>query len=300
MDSPTPSRATTIDELKERSGRLRSAEGYRRALAFRPRASDVLIATYPKSGTTWMQQIVHGLRSGGSMAFDEITEVVPWIEMAHDLGHDLDAEQGTAPRAFKSHLTWRDIPKGGRTIAIVRDPKQVVVSMFHFLQGWSFEPGTISLDSFVRELLAPGGRGTNYWDHVRSWWPARGRDDVLFLCYETMQADLPGAVARVARFIGLAPSAETLAIATRQATLEFMQQYPTKFDDHLLQEARNASLGLPMGDTAKVRPAGGGGARATLGPDLAGFLDEIWAREIAGPLGLPSYAALRQAIDEAG
>lgn len=52
----------------------------------RPRAGDILIVTSPKCGTTWVQQIVHQLRSRGSMDFEEISVVVPWIEMAFDLG----------------------------------------------------------------------------------------------------------------------------------------------------------------------------------------------------------------------
>ncbi len=44
------------------------------------------MVTSPKCGTTWVQQIVHQLRSRGSMDFEEISIPVPWIEMAHDLG----------------------------------------------------------------------------------------------------------------------------------------------------------------------------------------------------------------------
>ena len=52
----------------------------------RPTVGDVLVVTSPKCGTTWVQQIVHQLRSRGSMDFEEISVPVPWIEMAHDLG----------------------------------------------------------------------------------------------------------------------------------------------------------------------------------------------------------------------
>ena len=47
---------------------------------------------------------MHGLRARGDMDFDDISRVVPWIELSHDLGLQLSAEQSAEPRAFKSHL----------------------------------------------------------------------------------------------------------------------------------------------------------------------------------------------------
>src|ERR671922_1915726 len=111
FSAPFLKRATTLAELRERRGTLASDESLRRGILFRPRATDILIATYPKCGTTWLQQIVHGLRTRGSMDFDEITAVVPWIELAFDVGIDLEAPQVAEPRAFKTHLSWDEVPK---------------------------------------------------------------------------------------------------------------------------------------------------------------------------------------------
>ena len=47
---------------------------------FQARESDVLITTAPKAGTTWMQQILHQLRTGGDESFSSIDDVVPWLE----------------------------------------------------------------------------------------------------------------------------------------------------------------------------------------------------------------------------
>ena len=60
-----------------------------------------------------MRQIVYGLLTRGNMDFDEITPVVPWIELAHDMGIDIYAKLTTRARAFKSHLDWEQTPKGG-------------------------------------------------------------------------------------------------------------------------------------------------------------------------------------------
>lgn len=67
-------------------------------------------------------QIVHGLRSGGDMSFDELSTVIPCIEMAYDAGYkDLDKHQGFLPKVFKTHTWYQDCPKAPtKCIFIVR------------------------------------------------------------------------------------------------------------------------------------------------------------------------------------
>src|SRR5471032_2571811 len=101
MTTTESRRATTLAELDAKMARLVTEPGYAAGLEFVPRPSDVIIASYAKCGTTWLQQMVHSLRTGGDLDFDDISRVVPWIETAADLGIDLHAEQWAAPRAFK-------------------------------------------------------------------------------------------------------------------------------------------------------------------------------------------------------
>jgi hypothetical protein len=68
-----------------------------------------------------MQQIVHGLRTRGSMDSDEITRVVPWLNTAHDTGTTSTHHKSLVPHAFKTHTTLDQVPKGGRYVTIVRD-----------------------------------------------------------------------------------------------------------------------------------------------------------------------------------
>jgi hypothetical protein len=84
--------------LKQRLSRLITEEGMSRAFSFKPRPDDVFVVTPPKCGTTWMQQILHQLRSGGDMSFDDISDVVPSIEFAYDTESDLEAEHKYQPR----------------------------------------------------------------------------------------------------------------------------------------------------------------------------------------------------------
>ena len=71
---------------------------FERGKSFQPRPSDVIITPWSKSGTTWLQQIVHSLRTDGDMDFDDISRVVPWVEASTDLEIDLEGEQRAEPR----------------------------------------------------------------------------------------------------------------------------------------------------------------------------------------------------------
>ena len=73
-------------------------ESFQKGLSFQPGATDIIINTPPKCGTTWMQQIVHQLKTGGDMEFNTIHEEIPWFETAYDLGFDLHREQKAEPR----------------------------------------------------------------------------------------------------------------------------------------------------------------------------------------------------------
>ena len=70
-------RPSNIQEMLQVFRLFATEEGRERGLAYVPDSTDVFISPYAKCGTTWMQQIVHGLRSCGDMDFSEITQVVP-------------------------------------------------------------------------------------------------------------------------------------------------------------------------------------------------------------------------------
>lgn len=285
-------RPTSLAEIKARTQTMGTKEGRQHGLAFPLEPTDVVITPYGKSGTTWLQQIVHGLRTRGDMDFDDISRVVPWLETSYDLGIDLYAPQRGHPRAFKSHLNWCDVPKGGRYIVSIRNPKDVLVSGYRFAEGWFFEPGSISIEEHARDgFLDPEKRG--YWKHLRSWWEQRARKDVLLLNYEAMRRNLVPTIRTVAAFIGVPLDDELLAIVTAQSSLPFMLKHKDRFDDKLMREHSERCAQLPPGsDSAKVRIGKIGQHYDELPPSISDELDAIWRAEITPRLGFDSYEAL--------
>lgn len=291
------SRATTVAGIRRRMAGFATREGLRKGRNFQLRPTDVVISTYPKAGTTLMQQIVHGLRTGGDMDFGEITEVVPWLELAHDLGLDLNLAPRAEPRAFKTHLDWNSTPKGGRYIHVVRDPADSLVSFFHFFSGWVFEAGSVSIEDFALEYVLQGSRSGRYWNHLASWWPRRLDPDTLWLCFEDIVADLHAAAARVAAFLGFGPDHPNVEIATRQASIDFMRRHGAKFDDNLVRRARNAACGLAAdAASTKVRAGRVGDSKAELTPAVHEAWEREWRRIVAPATGHGSYAELRRAV----
>ena len=286
-------RPKSIEELLERMPRFRSAAATAAVQHFSSRPSDVFICTYPKSGTTWMQQIVHQIRSGGSMDFDEISVVVPWIESAVDLAIDPAAEQAWEPRVFKSHLSCTKIPPGGRYITVFRDPLTVLPSFHRFFEGWFFESGSISVTDFGRGLYMGGSASGRHWQHLIDWWPRIGDADVLALSYEDMLRAADAVPALVAEFLTIELNAETLQQVVYNCGRKSMTEHAEKFAEGILRVHRDHILGLPPGGSAaKVNAQSSGG----LPPELVHELDAIWASTVGIALGFTSYDEFRRAL----
>ena len=298
MDQQSPRRARTMAETGELLGRMfRDDEIGASIQTYRPRPTDVIISPFGKCGTTWLQQIFHTLRADDEMDFDDISRVVPWIETAACLGLDLDAPQRAEPRGFKSHLAYDQMPKGARYVVAFREPKDAMVSLHRFMEGWFFELGTVSLDDFAAARLAGSDDTHGYWHHLNSWWAERDNPDVLLLSYELMTAEPEASIRRVAAFCGMPLDQARLARTLERSSLAYMLAYKDRFDDAMLREVAQTRCNLPPGgDSAKVRKGGSGGHRTEMSPALAAALDAKWAQYVAPRTGFADYAALDSAL----
>jgi hypothetical protein len=298
MDAIAPRRARSIAEWMQIRSRMMGPTDFADGIAsYRPRPTDIVITPFGKCGTTWLQQTFHTLRTGGDMDFDDISRVVPWIETAKVVGVDLDAPQRAEPRGFKSHLGYDAVPKGAKYVVSVRDPKDAIVSMYRFMEGWFLEPGAVSIADFAPTWIERG----DYWKHLVSWWAVRGEPNVLLFSYEGMTADPEGSIRRLAAFCGLPLSAELLALTLERSSIGYMLAHKDRFDDAMMRAVSEARCNLPPGsDSAKVRKGGVGGHKAELPAEVAAALDAKWAELVAPATGFADYAALDAAARALG
>lgn len=296
MSDEAPRRAGSMAEMGEiQRAMFQPGEIAASIAAYRPRPSDIVITPFGKCGTTWLQQTFHCLRTRGDMDFDDISRVTPWIETAGAVGLDLNAPQPALPRGFKSHLSYDAVPKGARYVVALRDPKDALVSLYRFMEGWYLEPGAVSIGDFARARLAAGGGvgGQDYWRHLISWWEQRDNPDVLIFAYEHMTADPAAHIRRLATFCGIALDDGLLALTLEHTTLDFMLRHKDRFDDALMRRLSEQRCNLPPGsDSAKVRKGGVGGHHAELPEEIAAAMDARWAEVVTPALGFADYAAL--------
>jgi aryl sulfotransferase len=300
MATSVKRRAHSIDEFRAGQREFGKAAIAARDAAppFDPRPTDVIISPYGKCGTTMLQQMFHTLRTRGDTDFDDISRVVPWIEMSPMLGLDLNAAQRAEPRGFKSHLSYILVPKGARYVVPLRDPKDAFISMYRFMEGWFLEPGAVPLEDFFEGWQRGGGpEGEGYWSHLMSWWEVRHRPDVLLFSYRKMVRDPASHIRRLAEFAEIPLDQELLDLTVERTSRDYMLAHKHCFDDRMMRDLSETMGGLPPGsDSAKVRPGCSGSHAAELPVAIAERMDEIWAEKIAPVSGFANFAELEATL----
>jgi hypothetical protein len=239
---------------------------------FVPRPDDVFIVTYPRSGTTWMQMILHQLTTDGSMDFPHIYEYCPWFESS---GRSADGFEGRpSPRLFKTHLPYRRIPRGPcKYIYIARDGKDIAVSYYHLQRSHNGYQGTFEefFDLFMRGQLNSG----SWFAHVRGWWQHRHDPNVLFLRYEELLGDLEGSLRKIAAFCGLAIAEERFPSVLERCSFAFMKQHESQFDPLIGQLWEKGSQ-----LNAFLRQGRSGEGKERLSPQQAARFERVFQKEL--------------------
>lgn len=167
------------------------------ALAYQARADDLFIVTYPRSGTTWMQNIVYNLFNNGK-SFD--TDRTHFFEQNPQL--EVDGEIGMnflqRPGAIKTHLPIDRVPQHpqAKYICVLRNPKDVCISYFVFYNTWGDVP-KLDFDRFFERFIDGRLPFNDYFQGLRLIWQRRHDPQLLLLRYEEMRTDLRAVVTRV-------------------------------------------------------------------------------------------------------
>jgi aryl sulfotransferase len=212
------------------------------------RDGDVVVATYAKVGTTWMQQIVWQLIHGGPPGIDG-PGGSPWLDMRiRPFQPMLDMfEAQTHRRSIKTHLPLDALtfsPKA-RYIVVGRDARDMVWSAYNHQDGYTDEiieqlnnppgrPGAFVSrpdcdirDYYLRFLETddlPGFGFVPFWAHIQGWWDARDLPNVLLVHYANLKADLADEMRRIARFLDVEIDEAAFPAMVEHCTFDYMRE----------------------------------------------------------------------------
>lgn len=201
----------------------------RRWHGYRPRADDIIIATYSKCGTTWVQHIVCMLifKSAEPRSIFDLA-IWPDFRLALPEGAIWPiAEAQTHRRFLKSHLSLNGLPlyETIKYIHVARDGRDAALSLHNHLSN--FTPIALALgdrvaqsdpllaDTFprtgpdaraffhdwVRDDQFGGKEGLSYFEVEPSYWRERKRDNFLLVHYADLKADRAAEMRRIADFL---------------------------------------------------------------------------------------------------
>ena len=188
------------------------------------RDDDIIISTYAKTGTTWVQQIVSQLIFDGEEGLP-VADMSPWLDLRVP-PKDVklaEVEAQTHRRFVKTHLPVEALVFSPRVkyLYIARDGRDVVWSLYNhhstandlWYEALNETPGLVGppitkpVDSIVQyyhEWLDNDGYPFwSFWENVRSWWEVRHLPNVMLVHFSNLKKDMPKEILRIAGFLDI-------------------------------------------------------------------------------------------------
>jgi aryl sulfotransferase len=218
------------------------------------RDDDIVIATYAKSGTTWMQQIVAQMMFGPDPELS-VAEMSPWLDLrVPPKAVKLPVVEAQTHRRFlKTHLPVDALVFSPRAkyLYIGRDGRDVVWSMHHHhlnanatwyaalndtpgRVGPPIEPPPTDVRQYFRDWLARDGHPFwPFWENVRTWWAIHALPNVRFVHFANLKSDPDGEMRGIAEFLG---------VSVREASWPAIREYCS-----FVWMKQNATRSVPLG-----------------------------------------------------
>lgn len=210
---------------------------------FKFRDDDIIVATYAKSGTTWMQQIVSQLIFGGAEGIN-IHALSLWIDLRIMPPEAIAGlELQTHRRVVKTHLPVDALvfsPKA-KYIYIGRDGRDAVWSLYNHHananENWygainntpgrvgpPIEPPPQSIHEYYRQWFEGDGFPFwPFWENVRSWWAVRDLPNVKIVHFNDLKSDLAGSIRAIAAFLEIPVDDATFKAIVAHCSFDYMK-----------------------------------------------------------------------------
>ena len=216
---------------------------------FKFRDDDIIISTYAKSGTTWMQQMIGQMLFGPDSEM-AVADMSPWLDLRvppKEVKLPM-VEAQTHRRFVKTHLPVDALVFSPRAkyIYIGRDGRDVVWSVYNhhvnanalWYQALNDTPGRVGppiekppadIKQYWNDWLARDGHPFwPFWENIRTWWAIRNLPNVMFVHFTALKADMPGQMHAIAKFLDINVDAKNWPRILEYCSFNWMKANATK------------------------------------------------------------------------
>ena len=212
---------------------------------FKFRPDDIVVATYAKSGTTWMQQILGQLIFNGAEGID-VSHLSPWVDLRIMPPEAIAGLEHIPHRRFlKTHLPVDALvfsPKA-KYLYVGRDGRDMIWSLYnhhakanqHWYDALNNTPGRLgppiekppaSIHDYYQQWFARDGHPFwPFWENVRSWWAVRDLPNVKLVHFNELKADLAGSIRSIARFLDIPIDEAKFPAIVEHCSFDYMKSH---------------------------------------------------------------------------
>jgi len=226
-------------------------------------ANDTLLASYPRSGSTWLRFLLFECVTGRPADFSSVDTYGSWK------GPGVLSGGG---RLISTHERYCDIDR--KVIYLARDPRSVIMSEYRLRQRQGAAKGNFDafVPSFVRGKASPFGSWNSHVDYWVSSLPAR-RAHLHLVRYEDLRASPEECLSDIVRFLGIPVDEALITSAIDNNSLDRMRSKedeapPQKFKRARSREVRFVNEGLTQAWKEGLTPDQIGLIERHMGPTL--------------------------------
>ena len=192
----------------------------------------IWLASYPKSGNTWVRFILSNALFGPADRSIDVNRRIP--DLHRRLPDDrLNRPDDGAPLLAKTHFEMTpahpELSRTDRALHIVRDPRDVLLSALNYRRLNGVTPAQLSDRAYAEVFINTGGDPTwkqqkfgTWASHARSW-TSTDRFPVKTIRYEDLRTDTRGVMRDVIDFMGLDIDDDTLDRAIKASSFDALR-----------------------------------------------------------------------------
>ncbi len=210
---------------------------------------DIVVADPFKAGTTWAQRILQQILSNGEEKDAGLSDTSPWLDSSWGKHAEMlkvlkEQREAGNRRVIKSHLPADALPIApeARYVFVGRNGKDLGISFHNYLYNfsestmdeinrihaeWSGNSAPLVIPEDMAQFfdlwVDTNGYGCcDLLDIVVSWWKLKDEPNVLLVHYTHLKNDLPGEIARIAKFLSIDPESLRMDVIVEHCSFDYM------------------------------------------------------------------------------